>query len=167
MCWALILLKRYARGMDFKVSFECTHHGPHVRTPCFFIEIGSDETAWSEPAPGAVLARAILSLGGEVQTSGDTIAIGVGGGHYAPRHTDLVTKRCVSMGHIVPSHALGDLDDDMIKQAIENTPGCEAVYFHRKAMKGGEYRMLKEKFESRGIKAIRSSDVELRALDPD
>ena len=29
-----------SEGLDFQVSYECTHHGPYLESPTFFIEIG-------------------------------------------------------------------------------------------------------------------------------
>ena len=162
MTRALLLLKRHASELDFNISFECTHHGPYLETPCFFIEIGSDEVAWPEVEPGNAIARTILDLDTTGEVSGDRVAIGVGGGHYAPRHTHLVMDRQVSIGHMIPSYALDNVDDDSVSHVIERTPGCEVVYFHRKAMNKPRYRELKGIFEEKGIRAVRSSDLDER-----
>lgn len=162
MTQALLLLKRHASGLDFNISFECTHHGPYLETPCFFIEIGSDEVAWPEVEPGNAIARTILDLDPAGEVSRDRIAIGVGGGHYAPRHSHLVMDRQISIGHMIPSYALDNVDDDTVSQVIERTPGCKVVYFHRKAMNKPRYRELKGIFEEKGIRAVRSSDLDER-----
>ena len=34
----------------YKLTLECTHHGPLIEKPCVFIEIGSTETEWEAAA---------------------------------------------------------------------------------------------------------------------
>jgi D-aminoacyl-tRNA deacylase len=162
MTQALLRLKKSAGSLDFQISFECTHHGPYVETPSFFIEIGSDEDAWKEEEPAKKLAEVILSLDKNQDTLGDKIAIGVGGGHYAPRHSEVALAKKISFGHMLPNYACGNASSDMVKQAIERTPGCEAVYFHRKSMEKPEYRRIKALFEDAGISAVSSGDLEDR-----
>jgi D-aminoacyl-tRNA deacylase len=162
MTSALLALKKNASTLDFEVSFECTHHGPFLRTPTFFIEIGSDESAWPEKPAGEVLAKTILELDSVKDTKDDVIAIGVGGGHYAPRHSDVALTRQISFGHMVPNYALGYLDEGMARQVIERTPGCEVVYFHRKSMKKPLYREMKAKFEELGLRPVSSKDLRER-----
>ena len=163
MSQALILLKKRASGLDFQVSFECTHHGPFLNTPCFFIEIGSDEDAWREKEPAEAIAGTILALADTSVTADDVIAIGVGGGHYAPRHSDLILSRAVSMGHMLPSYALDNASLEMLEQMLGRTPECEVVYFHRKAMKKPRVRELTGMFGSLGLKVMRSADAPERS----
>ena len=33
---------------DYEVTLECTHHGPLIKKPCMFIEIGATETEWAD-----------------------------------------------------------------------------------------------------------------------
>jgi D-aminoacyl-tRNA deacylase len=161
MTSALLGLKRNASALDFEVSFECTHHGPFLRTPTFFVEIGSDEKAWPEKPAGKVLAQTILDLGSgkAMETEDDVVAVGIGGGHYAPRHSDVVLNHRISMGHMVPNYALESLDEDMVRQVIGRTPGCEVVYFHKKSMKKPLYRELKGMFEGLGLRVVSSADL--------
>jgi len=106
MTLALLFLRHYARDLDFQISFETTHHGPYLETPTFFIEIGSDENAWPEVEPAKAIARVILDLDKSDITDEDEVGIGVGGGHYAPRHTDFIERMKASIGHMVPNYAL-------------------------------------------------------------
>ena len=48
MTQLLINLKRNAKkaGLKHQVCFEVTHHGPFLRTPTLFTEIGSTEEEW-------------------------------------------------------------------------------------------------------------------------
>jgi D-aminoacyl-tRNA deacylase len=85
---ALRILSRKAKdaNLDYQVSFEVTHHGPYLGTPTFFIEIGSLEPQWRDEKAAEVIAETIL----ETENADYPVALGIGGGHYAPRLTDVV-----------------------------------------------------------------------------
>ena len=129
---------------NFDVTLEATHHGPWVETPSLFAEIGSTEVEWQRSDAAhlwaAVLADELrLDSGGGGEwwdrqgidggaqpvlhrSSGNTgcrpvVAVGLGGGHYAPRHGDLIRrspaatarsgkKSEVYLGHVAASYAM-------------------------------------------------------------
>ncbi len=155
---ALRNLYDLAGELDYKVSYEATHHGPYLETPAFYIEIGSDETCWVEEPPAEAIARAILNIKPEKEP----VAVGVGGGHYAPRMTDVALQSRLSFGHIVPTYALDSIKEEMLKKAISLTPDAELVYFHKKAMKKSQYRELVEWFENQGLRNVSQKDLESR-----
>lgn len=158
MTEALRILKRKAREADlpYEVSFEVTHHGPFLETPTFFIEIGSLEEQWRDERAGEIVAETIL----ETANTDYPVAIGAGGGHYAPRLSDVALARRISFGHMMANYALEKADEEMLEKAIERTPGVEMIYFHRKSMKKPEYRRLKDWFESKCIWAMRENDLD-------
>src|SRR6056297_1909180 len=50
---------------NYDVGMECTHHGPtDVGVPSMFVEVGSAEPQWRDPAAARAVARAILDLRG-------------------------------------------------------------------------------------------------------
>lgn len=155
---ALRNLNDLATDLDYKVSYEATHHGPYLETPAFYIEIGSDERCWVEEAPGKAIAKAILNIRPEKEP----VAVGVGGGHYAPRMTDVALQSRLSFGHIVPTYALESIKEEMLKKAIGMTPDAEYVYFHKKAMKKSQYRELREWFEGQGLRPVSQKELESR-----
>ena len=157
MTQALRFLKENSKELEYNVCFEATHHGPFLKTPTFFIEIGSDESAWNDEKAADVIAKTILSL--SIEKADHPVAIGVGGGHYAPRMTDVALRNKISFGHIIPTYALDNINEDMIQKAIDRTPQAKIVYFHRKAMKKAQYHKFKELFESKGLKAVREKDL--------
>lgn len=165
MTMAYRLLHKHALNHDLEhsVTFEATHHGPYLETPSFFIEIGSDEYAWNESKAAVAIAQTILDLLEmelEEHCKDYPIAIGIGGGHYAPRHTDVARKKRVSFGHIIPSYALDNISEQMLMSAFRQTPGAKYVYFHRKSIKKGQYRELKSWYEKHGHDVISSEDLE-------
>ncbi len=156
MTQALRLLKRKAAGLEHAVSFEATHHGPYLETPTFYIEIGSDEAAWREEEPARVIADVLV----ELSPVENPIALGIGGGHYLPRITDVALGRRVSFGHLIPSYALESMDEVLLQQAVERTPGVSLAYLHRKAMKGEVRRRIKRMLEALGLTCVREGDLE-------
>jgi D-aminoacyl-tRNA deacylase len=151
-----------AHGLDFKVSYETTHHGPYLETPTFYIEIGSEEKAWAEVPPAEVLASAVLDVVRAGPVEEEPVAIGVGGGHYAPRFTDVALAKKMAFGHMVPSYALEKASEDALAQVVKKTPGAKFVYLHRKAMKAEEYKRYKGFFEGLGLEAVHEKDLEAR-----
>ena len=144
------------RKLSHKVSFEVTHHGPYLNTPTFFIEIGSDESAWPDRAAAEVVARALLSL--DVEGVGQVV-LGVGGGHYAPRHTELALRKAVSYSHIIPGHAISGIGERMMEEMLDYTCEARLVYFHRKTMRPEELARLTDFFDSMGIRAVREREL--------
>ena len=157
MTGAMRVLRKKAKGLDYDVSFEATHHGPFLQTPTFFIEIGSDEKAWSDKEAGRVIAETIM----ETQAAVYPVGIGVGGGHYAPRITDVALERKISFGHIVPTYALTYFTPEVAQSAILATANVENVYFHKKHLKSGQYKKWKKIFSDIGLTPVKSSDLEL------
>jgi len=143
-------------GLPHKVSYEVTHHGPYLNTPTFFIEIGSDEKAWEERAPAEVIARTVLEA---VPGASGSVLLGVGGGHYAPRHTDVALKKDVCYSHMIPSHAIPGLGTQTLDKMLDYVCESRMVYFHRKAMPKADLRRLTEFFESRGMRSVREKDL--------
>jgi len=157
MTSALRALAREAQGMEFKISFETTHHGPFLeKVPAFFIEIGSSESFWGREDAARAIAKSIM----QVKDDGFPTLLCVGGGHYAPRFTDVALSRKVSVGHMAANYALDSLTEDMIRQMSEKSGGAKMVYFHRKSMPKPKYRELAERFAALGIAEIRSDGLE-------
>jgi D-aminoacyl-tRNA deacylase len=156
MTQALRLLQRKASGLEYTVSFEATHHGPYLETPTFYIEVGSDERAWREVEPAVVIAEVLMEL---KPLEGPT-ALGLGGGHYVPRITDVALRRRISFGHLIPSYALERLDHEMLQQAIDRTPDATVAYVHRKALKAEERRRVEAMLKDHGLEVVRQADLE-------
>ncbi len=161
MTQALRILRKKAKPLDYAVSYEATHHGPYLQTPTFFIEIGSEEKAWQDKEAGRVIAETIL----EAQSTNYPVGIGVGGGHYAPRITDVAIERKISFGHIVPTYALPTITQEMAEEVIRATANLKNVYFHKKRLKGEQYRKWKEVFLEKGIIPVKTSDLEILNRD--
>jgi len=156
------------RGLDEKydLTMETTHHGPVLTSPTLYIEIGSTPDQWGDERAAKVWADTLstcLGLSGSNQVgswkgSGD-VMIGLGGGHYAPRHRSVISQSDVWVGHLLANYALSFDEQTMeeglphgswrhaVTMAIESTriafPGG-SVFAHldRKSFKGWQRQAL-------------------------
>jgi D-aminoacyl-tRNA deacylase len=103
---------------------------------------------------GRIVANAILML----KDSDSPVAIGFGGTHYAPRQTALVLETDVTFGHIFPSHALSELDEDIIQEAFLKSK-ADFAYFDRKSMKAEQREKLSAIIEGLGFEVLKESDI--------
>ncbi len=158
MTSALRNLADNAKGLGFNVSFETTHHGPLVSSPAFYIEIGSYEELWGREDAAEAIAKSIL----EVKTDESPVVVCVGGGHYAPRYTEIALTRKVSIGHMAANYALDFLNEAMIGQMTSKSGNANMVYFHKKGMPKPEHRRLRGSFTQLGFEEISSEDLEPR-----
>jgi D-aminoacyl-tRNA deacylase len=124
-------LKRAEEEMrlGLQVTVEATHHGPtELPFPVTFVEIGSDESAWNDHRIGEAVAKAvsrcIAAPHGGVHT-----ALGVGGGHYSEKFTELMVSQAYAIGHIIPRYVLTEsLDRSIFQRCIDRTfGGCSCI----------------------------------------
>ena len=108
-------------GQKYKVTLECTHHGPLIGKPCVFIEIGSTQIEWEDRRAGFILAKTILETIRDFNPNPyREIAIGIGGPHYCPNFNKLQLKSNVAISHIIPQYVF-PLTEEMIKEALNKT----------------------------------------------
>jgi len=110
-------LDRYAPE-EYEVGTECTHHGPtDVGVPSMFVELGSDEAQWSDPAGAEAVARAVLDLRGADADREKQVA-GFGGGHYAPRFGRVVRETAWAVGHVAADWGLEAMGNPATNRAV-------------------------------------------------
>ena len=164
---AFKILKQNAvqNNLDLQVTLEATHHGPLLeKKPCFFIEIGSNEENWKNPKLGAFMAETIMkiadqlvkqALGKEKQNC--SIAVGIGGTHYAQDFTKAQLEKNIAIAHIIPKYHLEYLNEDILKEAMQKT--ADKVDFFLVDWKGlGEH---KEKV----VSLIKVSGIPMKKTD--
>lgn len=148
-------------GLPHSVTYESTHHGPVMSVPSLFVEIGSDEQWYRDPAGARVLARAIEDVLAGGGRSAGPVLVGVGGGHYVPRHTDLGAAGKADFGHFLPSHFVDEAaGPEALARAIAATPGCAGVHVHRKGLKGGQRQAVLRWCAQLGVDAVSLGDAE-------
>jgi D-aminoacyl-tRNA deacylase len=147
--------------LPFKVSFESTHHGPFLNKPTCYIEIGSSENEWGHEGAAKVIAESIMDL----QISYEPVAIGIGGGHYAPRFSELCLVKKIAFGHMVPNYALEKAEDDAAREMIQKAAiasKADMAYVHRRSMSHSRATKLIALAKEVGLHVVDSSDLEDR-----
>lgn len=100
-------------------TFEATHHGPTgLKVPVVFVEIGSDESYWTNERLVAELYRSVVKgIESFDSTECSEVVSVFGGTHYSKTANRLVSEgNCVA--HVISKHYLQGLDDDVIRQAV-------------------------------------------------
>jgi len=141
----------------YQVSFEVTHHGPWVDVPSTFIEIGSDEPQWRDREAARMIADAIY----DHEENDNVSVIGIGGGHYAPRFTEVSLNHGINFGHMIPEYAFKGSDEDdlmrLIRDSSENS-GTRLAFIHKRSMKADMAKRVINAVEACGLEPITSSD---------
>jgi D-aminoacyl-tRNA deacylase len=152
--------------LGYKVCYEVTHHGPYLKIPTLFAEVGSTEVQWQQQEPASVIAQSLFELLTEhlyekEYQSDIPVLLGIGGGHYAPRFTDVAFQKNVAFGHMIASYHIdaGSIDWEMIEQSIRATPDFHGVYLHKKALKKSQVTEYKQLFDHHGIPVFSSEDL--------
>jgi D-aminoacyl-tRNA deacylase len=114
----------------YEAGVECTHHGPSaVGCPSMFVELGSSESEWTDPAGAEAVAGAILSLAGAPPRHERTV-VSFGDDHYAPRPTRVIAETDWRVGHVGSEWALtamGEPDPEVINRAFERSGAARAL----------------------------------------
>jgi D-aminoacyl-tRNA deacylase len=154
--------------LGYQVCFEASHHGPYLSTPTIYAEVGSTETQWLLPKPAQIIASAIHDLFTEFLTEKDfsseiPVLIGIGGGHYTPRFTDIILERDAAFGHMIPSYQIdaGTITQEILEMAIKQTPNISAAYIHTKGLRKPQVRNFRKMLSDLNVPAISSKDLPL------
>ena len=188
---------KHALVPEFELTIETTHHGPCLGVPTMFIEIGSSESHWGRVDAAEAWADVMeigLGLDGS-EGNGDwnsmsndersvaKVMIGIGGGHYAPRHTDVLRNTDCWAGHQLANYALemekpndaewdpdtGRLPDGAwqhaIRVSVESTrdafpDGLVMAHLDRKSFKGWQRRVIKRLLNELKVPVGRTRDFE-------
>jgi D-aminoacyl-tRNA deacylase len=109
-------------SLNFEVSFEVTHHGPSLKTPAMFVELGSSPLQWNDTLAATAVAHAAISAIEKFDPKPARPAvIGIGGTHYNSKFTQMALDGEAVFGHMIPKYAVAKLDADMIKQCMERS----------------------------------------------
>jgi D-aminoacyl-tRNA deacylase len=141
-----LLLNKMNVLEDFETTLECTHHGPYLEKPCFFVEIGSNEEEWGNKKAGAIVANVIIVFLRKLKEGfkGYEIGFGIGGTHYASTFNRKLINKDIALGHICPKYMLKSLDKEMILQAMEKTlPKADFVLLDWKGLGEEKKRIMK------------------------
>jgi D-aminoacyl-tRNA deacylase len=102
------------KALEYEIKQEATHHGPFLSKSTIFVEIGSNEKAWTDKDICDFVSKELIFIisdydNKETKEKKAWIeAIGFGGSHYCTKFNRLTfnseNKYC--FGHIIPDYAL-------------------------------------------------------------
>ena len=138
------------RGLDYEVSYECTHHGPSLDAPAMFVELGSSPKQWKDLKAAEVVAHAAAAAISECSVC--SVALGIGGPHYNKKFTKLALETQTAFGHIIPKYALSGFDAQIIAQCIERTlEPVDSAVLDWKGIKGEHKPKIVATLEELGV----------------
>ncbi|NYZ77087.1 hypothetical protein H0O02_02105 [Candidatus Micrarchaeota archaeon] len=154
-----ILVQELARANKtaWPVVMEADHHGPTCSVPIIFVEIGSTEEEWSDPAAAESVAVAVAAslMRNEKYES----VLGIGGGHYAKEFTKLILETDCAVGHIAPKYTLDALDEAVFRQAIEkNVEPVKKVFVLKESTNRAHKRKIEEFCRMLGLEYAEMQD---------
>jgi len=168
MTHLLRLIKKNLQPTDLKyqVCYEVTHHGPFLKIPTLFVEVGSTEIQWQQKEPASIIASSLLELLAKYHYEEEypndiPVLLGIGGGHYAPRFTEVALAKKIAFGHMIPTYQIdgGNIDDEILEKTIQATPNINGVYLHKKELKKSQVTQYRNWFETKGISIISSKNL--------
>ena len=166
---------------EYDITLEATHHGPLLDSPTLYLEIGSDEERWADSRAARVWAQTIsICLGMSEDTQqrewpgeGD-VMVGLGGGHYAPRHKAIISETEVWVGHILANYAIvfeGQEESSLsgpwehsVRTAVDSTraafPGGNVfAHLDRKSFKGWQRQALSSLLTELDVPVRRGKEI--------
>ena len=151
---ALKALSFFKEGMqlEYEVSYECTHHGPSLKTPTMFVELGSSLEQWSDLKAAEAVAHAAMSAIGKFEVTDNSAVLGIGGTHYNQRFTRMALDDEEVFGHLIPKYAVPLVDSAMLRQCVERTlETVECAVLDWKGIKSADKPKLLKMLEEVGI----------------
>ena len=136
--------------LDYKVSYECTHHGPSLDVPTMFTELGSSPKQWKDLKAAEVVAQAAMAA--VSKRSKYRTVLGIGGPHYNEKFTKIAITTKAAFGHIIPKYAIPHMDVQMIRQCVERTAETvESAILDWKGIRGADKGKLITTLEKIGL----------------
>lgn len=141
--------------LNYKVSYECTHHGPSLDVPTMFVELGSSPLQWKDVKAAEAVAHAAMAA--VTKQSTYPAVLGVGGPHYNEKFTKMALETEVAFGHIVPKYAIPKINKAMLKQCVERTvETVESAFFDWKGMRSADKKRLMATLGELGVSVERA-----------
>lgn len=138
------------RGLDYEVSYECTHHGPSLDAPAMFVELGSSPQQWKDLKAAEVVAHAATAS--VANYSDFSVVLGIGGPHYNKKFTKLALGTQAAFGHMIPKYALSEVDSEILSQCVEKTmEPLDSAVLDWKGIKSDHKRTIVAALEKLGV----------------
>jgi D-aminoacyl-tRNA deacylase len=121
---------------NINIFQEITHHGPLVKKPSFFIEIGSTENEWNNNLYGKIVSEVIIKLIDQLSlynsfndfvldyknnNSNLKSAIALGGLHNMQNFMKLIFSKNIAISHACPKNSLDYFNETLFNESINKT----------------------------------------------
>jgi len=173
--------EKHQLGSDYDITLEATHHGPVLETPTLYLEIGSTAKQWGDEKAARVWSETISiclgmsedSTASNWEGAGD-VMIGLGGGHYAPRHRAVISSSNVWVGHILANYAIVFEEQEgvrpsgpwvhAVRTAVDSTraafPGGNVfAHLDRKSFKSWQRQALLDLLDELEVPVLRGKQI--------
>lgn len=127
------ILQRINRiGAEIQKTYEATHHGPLLKTPSFFVELGGDDKTVQNKALAQMLADVVYdAVISKEDVEYGKIAIGIGSTHYPSKFNRLAIDGKYAFSHIMPKYAILNLDGTnnlgVLEQALSRSKNIPEI----------------------------------------
>ncbi len=135
----------------FPVIYEATHHGPLLKTPSFFVEVGGNKEALESAEYANLVARSVIDLieGNAGDSVGEPV-LGIGGMHYAEKFTRTAFEKGYAFSHIMPKYYVNEIN--MLEQAAERSASAiEKAVIEWKSIKADDRKIIIRELEKIGL----------------
>ncbi len=117
---------RNINKIEFEIqkTYEGTHHGPFLKTPSLFVELGGTEQMLANKSCAAMVADAAYEtivnfVKGETEFK--KVVVGIGGTHYPEKFSKLAIEKGYAFSHIMPKYAITNEDGSDNLSILEQT----------------------------------------------
>lgn len=138
---------------DIDLKYEATHHGPLLRTPSFFVEVGGPRNISNLDDMSFAVAQSVIDTSYN-NIIYDKIVVGFGGGHYPIKFTKLALEGRYGFSHIISKHNINEMD--MFEQAVMRSdilPECAVIEW--KSIKRVNKEEIIKKLENIGLDYVK------------
>ncbi|MCH8067467.1 MAG: hypothetical protein IIC69_02690 [Nanoarchaeota archaeon] len=161
----------------YEVTLEATHHGPFMEKPLLFVELGSKEKYWEDKKGSYIVAKSVIGAIKKYNDNSSTIIENpidnennidnetyesifvIGGGHYNHYANKAMLETNLAVGHICAKYNLENLDEKLLKEAMEKIiPKPKFVLLDWKGL-GNEKQRILDLLEKNNIEFKRSDKV--------
>jgi D-aminoacyl-tRNA deacylase len=160
-----IELDNHVKDSKYEATLEATHHGPFMEKPLLFLELGSNEEYWKDEEGGRIVAESLMSaiekfnnnINNEksiIENSNYENVFVLGGGHFSHVGNKAMLSKDLAVGHICSKHNLENLDESLLKEAMEKG-NAKFVLLDWKGL-GKEKARILEMLEKNNIEFKRS-----------
>ncbi len=132
------------------VTYEATHHGPLLKTPSFFMEVGGTDSEELIKELCRVLALSAFEIS-YPEKSMNKVVLGIGGGHYPKKFTRMAIENGVAFAHIMSKHSIDSVK--MLGQAISRSePRPSEALIEWKSLNSNQRKMVVDELDHLGIR---------------